>query len=125
MSNQKKHPMPMQDAGYGDGEICSDGVITITSPFFSGAHRYRVGGIRAGYSARREWNGPMVSGPWAYLTELPLVLRADGGEQAANEKHIRVRHGDVLDVDGREYKVVFRPGGGGRMSRYDLEAVEE
>jgi len=99
-----KHFIPSTDSGYGGGTICSRGVRIVTPD----GRKYIVGGMKEGYSGRREMGGPMVPGPWAYLIEIPQVIHKCRGlrRDFSEKKLIHVKEGDSLTIYGCDYRIV-------------------
>lgn len=84
-------------------------------------NRYGLVFVPAGASARQEFQGPLVAGPWAHAFGLATVLTADrsmssGAEAARNSaagtEHV-VEVGDVVMIEGLAFEVAsgrgFRP----------------
>ena len=71
-----------------------------------------IGIIPAGSEGRQEQGGPMVPGPWGFLTGLAGVIDNYGGtgaehQRAREENRLieQVEHGDVLVLGGQRFLV--------------------
>lgn len=72
-------------------------------------HRFGVGAVPRGCEGRKEYNGPMVPGPWAFAFGLGAVLSSSQAHRDADAERratdIEVEAGTVLRIDGIDYKV--------------------
>ena len=78
---------------------------------------WRIGGWNVHAKARTEFQGPMVQGPVAYCFGIASVIDNHGGTKREREEAdakgllIRVSDGDLLEIDGVEYKLTLNPRG--------------
>jgi len=76
-------------------------------------HRYGVGFVPRGTKCRREFQGPLEDGPYAYAFGLPTVMAANPEHGTAAEVErlrargliIEVRPDDLLSIEGEVYRV--------------------
>lgn len=87
-----------------------------------------IGYVATGDSARKEMNGPLVAGPWAYGYPLSHVLDNHGGTGAEQDALraagllIEVNGGELFEIDGTRYEVVVVRRG--RDAWVDFKKVE-
>lgn len=81
----------------------------------NGSTGYGLGAVPSGESARQEFGGPLIDGPWLYTFGLATTLAVGGGtgadiarERAAGQL-IELEAGDRLRWDGRLYEVRLCP----------------
>lgn len=98
-----RHTIPMVPGHYGPASLRSNAVLTITGSY----HRFGVGMVPEGESARQEFGGPMVPGPWAYTYgPMASVITADPEHSTGAEMRRKAEAGLVFHVeDGDEVEV--------------------
>lgn len=69
--------------------------------------RYRLGWVPIGEKGVREFGGPTVPGPWAYVYALSAAIDNHGGSAADDARAgvVTVRDGDTLTCDGYTWLV--------------------
>ena len=114
MSNSTKAQNPVTRIPFfpaRDGEIKTYHTLQLKNT----RHRFGIGCVQRGEEARREFQGPMVPGPWAYTYGLCTVIDNYGGtgresaeKLAEGTEHI-VEDGNLLEIDDVVYEVnVYR-----------------
>ena len=86
--------------GYGDNTI-----LRIKGTYY----RHMVGCCKRGESARKEYQGALIEGPWAYTFGLcAMITSHDRSDEIANEEKrtIEVETGNQVIVDEVLYEVV-------------------
>jgi hypothetical protein len=98
---------------YGRGVLSAEDVILVVRD--QRGVGFGLGFVPEGVEARQETGGPMVPGPWAYSYGLPAVLSADGHGSAWEREEARKAgllieavEGDLLDVDGTLYRIMWK-----------------
>jgi hypothetical protein len=90
---------PYLGAGYCDNRLHVEGYSI----------SFGVGEVEPGKSGRREMNGEIVNGPWAYVYGKASIIDNNGGtkreveEQRNRECVVDAKLGDILEINGREY----------------------
>lgn len=97
--------------GVCEGFYVSETVITMDTRYGGSRTRMRVCYFTPDGKGRREHQGPILPGPFASMTPLPVVIDNAGGSgaerarlQAAGLEH-DVTVGDRLLIDGVEYEI--------------------
>lgn len=80
----------------------ADGKVQNVELHAPGSYRCGVGTCKRGEEARQEFEGPLVPGPWAYAYELCTMIASS---RVAHTPCIEVADGDVIALDGIEYRV--------------------
>ncbi len=101
--------VPMHaEAGYVEGQaptVSLRGTVQLRH----GNHYFGVGAVARGQKGRKEYQGEMVDGPWAYTYGLATCLMGDGydaqrdADAKARAKAIEVNEGTKLLIDGITY----------------------
>lgn len=72
---------------------------------------YTLGFVPPGQAARKEYQGPLVDGPWAYGFANATVMDNFGGTAAIlfraeqQGRLFRTKFGDTIEIDGRQFRV--------------------
>jgi hypothetical protein len=114
--------------------ITRSGVLTKIDVrlFVKGARNvvgFGVGYVPRGDSARQEFEGEMVPGPWLYSYGKPAIIDMHGGSRAEIDREkaagavIEAEPGDRLIVEGDAYRIGFLPGGHGEHLTLTKEPV--
>ncbi len=87
------------------------GKINVVINFGNCITRYFLGVVRKGDEGRKEYQGPLVPGPWAYAGAMCGFIDNHGGSKAESERRmgegteITVESGDCLVIDGETYTI--------------------
>ncbi len=100
----------------------SDTVIVVNGK------RFKLGYFDPQGECRREFEGPILPGPYAFLVALSVIIdcglsaeQIAAGQLAGTE--FEVNEGDVLDFDGIKFELVFPRTPGTRHARPVLRPV--